>query len=76
MNCITKRITSGSDLEDDILVMGIDRLCSTDGRKDSVRPIAGPKASSLSAGKKFAKIESGKWVGKVFSPVSGVLGCF
>ncbi len=27
----------------------------------------------LSLGKKFAKIESGKWVGKVFAPVNGVL---
>jgi glycine cleavage system H protein len=28
---------------------------------------------ALKAGKKFAKIESGKWVGKVFAPVNGVL---
>jgi glycine cleavage system H protein len=27
----------------------------------------------LTKGKKFAKIESGKWVGKVFAPVNGVL---
>ncbi len=27
----------------------------------------------LVAGKKFAKIESGKWLGKVFAPVSGEL---
>lgn len=27
----------------------------------------------LTAGKKFAKIESGKWVGKVFAPMNGVL---
>lgn len=33
-------------------------------------PEAGKK---LSLGKKFAKIESGKWVGKVFAPVNGVL---
>lgn len=27
----------------------------------------------LKAGKKLAKVESGKWLGKVFSPVNGVL---
>jgi glycine cleavage system H protein len=27
----------------------------------------------LERGKKFAKVESGKWVGKVFAPVKGVL---
>ena len=31
------------------------------------------EGKSLSAGKKFAKIESGKWLGKVFAPVSGEL---
>jgi glycine cleavage system H protein len=31
------------------------------------------EGKSLSTGKKFAKIESGKWLGKVFAPVSGEL---
>jgi len=31
------------------------------------------EGKSLSAGKKFAKIESGKWLGKVFAPVNGEL---
>jgi len=31
-------------------------------------PFEGKK---LTAGKKFAKVESGKWVGKVFAPVNG-----
>jgi glycine cleavage system H protein len=31
------------------------------------------EGKSLKAGKKFAKIESGKWLGKVYAPVDGEL---
>jgi glycine cleavage system H protein len=58
--------------EGDLLVMGMD---------DFAQKLAGEIAyvqlpeegKTLQAGKKFAKIESGKWLGKVFAPVSGVL---
>ena len=56
----------------DLVVMGMD---------DFAQKMAGEivyvqlpeEGKSLSAGKKFAKIESGKWLGKVFAPVSGEL---
>jgi glycine cleavage system H protein len=58
--------------EGDLLVMGMD---------DFAQKMAGEivyvqlpeEGKSLEAGKKFAKIESGKWLGKVFAPVSGEL---
>jgi glycine cleavage system H protein len=59
-------------IENDILVMGMD---------DFAQQMAGDivyvqlpfEGKKLIAGKKFAKIESGKWVGKVFAPVNGEL---
>jgi glycine cleavage system H protein len=58
--------------ESDLLVMGMD---------DFAQKMAGEivyvqlpeEGKSLIAGKKFAKIESGKWLGKVFAPVNGEL---
>jgi glycine cleavage system H protein len=58
--------------EGDLFVMGMD---------DFAQKMAGEivyvqlpeEGKSLSAGKKFAKIESGKWLGKVFAPVNGEL---
>jgi glycine cleavage system H protein len=58
--------------EGDVLVMGMD---------DFAQSMAGEivyvqlpdEGKTLKAGKKFAKIESGKWLGKVFAPVSGEL---
>jgi glycine cleavage system H protein len=58
--------------EGDLVVMGMD---------DFAQKMAGEivyvqlpdEGKSLSVGKKFAKIESGKWLGKVFAPVSGEL---
>ena len=58
--------------EGDLFVMGMD---------DFAQKMAGEivyvqlpeEGKSLSVGKKFAKIESGKWLGKVFAPVSGEL---
>ena len=58
--------------EGDLLVMGMD---------DFAQKMAGEivyvqlpeEGKALKAGKKFAKIESGKWLGKVFAPVNGEL---
>jgi glycine cleavage system H protein len=58
--------------EGEILVMGMD---------DFAQKLAGPivyvqlppEGKKLKTGKKFASIESGKWVGKVFAPVNGEL---
>ena len=58
--------------EGDILVMGMD---------DFAQILAGEivyvqlpeEGKTLTAGKKFAKIESGKWLGKVYAPVNGEL---
>jgi glycine cleavage system H protein len=58
--------------EGDLFVMGMD---------DFAQKMAGEivyvqlpeEGKSLSTGKKFAKIESGKWLGKVFAPVNGEL---
>ena len=61
--------------EGDTLVMGMtDYAQSLAGDIVFVQlPFEGKK---LKTGKKFAKVESGKWVGKVFAPVNGVLeGC-
>ena len=58
--------------EGDVLVMGMDDFAQTlAGEIVYVQlPDEGKK---LKVGKKFAKIESGKWLGKVFAPVSGEL---
>lgn len=58
--------------EGDLLIMGMD---------DFAQSMAGEivyvqlpeEGKMLKAGKKFAKIESGKWLGKVFAPVNGEL---
>ena len=58
--------------EGDVVVMGMD---------DFAQKMAGEivyvqlpeEGKTVSAGKKFAKIESGKWLGKVYAPVSGEL---
>ncbi|UCG04988.1 MAG: glycine cleavage system protein H [Desulfobacterales bacterium] len=59
-------------VEGDILVMGMDDFAQQmAGKIVYVQlPFEGKK---LSFGNKFAKVESGKWVGKVFAPVSGEL---
>jgi len=56
----------------DLVVMGMD---------DFAQKMAGEivyvqlpdEGKALKVGKKFAKIESGKWLGKVFAPVNGEL---
>ena len=58
--------------EEDLIVMGMD---------DFARKLAGEivyvqlpdDGKVLKAGKKFAKIESGKWLGKVYAPFDGEL---
>lgn len=59
-------------IDDDVLVMGMDDFAQQmAGEIVYVQlPFEGKK---LTAGKKFAKVESGKWVGKVFAPVNGEL---
>ena len=59
-------------VQDDHLVMGMD---------DFARQMAGDivfvqlpfEGKKLKKGKKFAQVESGKWLGKIFAPVNGVL---
>jgi glycine cleavage system H protein len=59
-------------VEGDILVMGMD---------DFAQQIAGDivyvqlpfEGKKLKKGKKFAQVESGKWLGKVYAPVNGEL---
>jgi len=59
-------------MEGDILVMGMD---------DFAQKLAGeivfvklpPEGKVLKKGKKFAQVESGKWLGKVFAPVNGTI---
>ena len=58
--------------EGDILVMGMD---------DFAQQLAGEivfvqlpfEGKKLKKGKKFARVESGKWLGKIFAPVNGEL---
>ncbi len=59
-------------VQDDLLVMGMD---------DFAQKLAGEvvyvqlpdEGKKLKLGKKFAKVESGKWLGKVYAPVNGEL---
>lgn len=59
-------------MEGEVLIMGMD---------DFSRQLAGEivyvqlpnEGKQLKNGKKFAKVESGKWLGKVFAPVDGIL---
>ncbi len=58
--------------EGDLLVMGMDDFAQTLAG-EIVYVQLPEEGKALKAGKKFAKIESGKWLGKVFAPVSGEL---
>ena len=58
--------------EDDLLVMGMDEF-AIKMAGEIVYVQLPPEGKRLEAGKKFAKIESGKWLGKVYAPVSGEL---
>lgn len=59
-------------IEGDLLVMGMDDFAQQlAGEIVYVQlPFAGKK---LKVGKKFAQVESGKWLGKVYAPVNGEL---
>lgn len=59
-------------IEGDILVMGMDDFAQQmAGEIVFVQlPFEGKK---LKKGKKFAQVESGKWLGKIFAPVNGQL---
>ena len=59
-------------VEGDILVMGMDDFAQQMANDIAYvqLPFEGKK---LIAGKKFAKVESGKWLGKVYAPVNGEL---
>jgi glycine cleavage system H protein len=58
--------------EDDVLVMGMTDFAQQMAGKIVFVQLPEP-GKTLVSGKKFAKIESGKWVGKVYAPVNGVL---
>ncbi len=59
-------------LEGDLLVMGMDDFAQK--MADMIVYVQLPaEGKKLKVGKKFAKIESGKWLGKIFAPVNGVL---
>ena len=56
----------------ELLVMGMDDFAQKMAG-DIVYVQLPDEGKALTAGKKFAKIESGKWLGKVYAPVSGEL---
>ncbi|MGC8658765.1 MAG: glycine cleavage system protein H [Desulfomonilaceae bacterium] len=58
--------------EQDILIMGMTDFAQQMAGQIVFVQLPEP-GKNLTAKKKFAKIESGKWVGKVFAPVNGVL---
>jgi len=58
--------------EGDLLVMGMDDFAQQLA-KEIVYVQLPDEGKALQAGKKFAKVESGKWLGKVFAPVDGEL---
>jgi len=58
--------------EGDVLVMGMDDFAQTLAGEIVFVQLP-DEGKQLKVGKKFAKIESGKWLGKVFAPVSGEL---
>ena len=58
--------------EGDLLVMGMDDFAQT--MAGEIVYIQLPdEGKKLKKGKKFAKVESGKWLGKVYAPVNGEL---
>ncbi len=59
-------------IDGDVLVMGMDDFARTMAG-DIVFVQLPSEGKKLSQGKKFARVESGKWLGKVYAPVNGVL---
>ena len=58
--------------EGDLLVMGMDDFAQKMAG-DIVFVKLPPEGKKLKKGKKFAQVESGKWLGKVYAPVNGEL---
>jgi len=58
--------------EGDILIMGMDDFAQTMAG-EIVYVQLPDEGKKLKKGKKFAKVESGKWLGKVYAPVNGEL---
>jgi glycine cleavage system H protein len=58
--------------EGDLLVIGMDDFAQQMAGEIVYVQLPEP-GKRLKAGKKFAKMESGKWLGKVFAPVNGEL---
>ncbi len=58
--------------EDGLLIMGMDDFAQVMAG-DIVYVQLPDEGKTLKTGKKFAKIESGKWLGKVYAPVNGEL---
>ncbi len=56
----------------DVLVMGMDDFAQTMAG-EIVYVQLPDEGKKLKKGKKFAKVESGKWLGKVYAPVNGEL---
>jgi glycine cleavage system H protein len=56
----------------DLLVMGMDDFAQQQA-KEIVYIQLPDEGKILTSGKKFAKAESGKWLGKVYAPVNGEL---
>lgn len=59
-------------VEGDLLVMGMDDF-AIKMAGEIVYVQLPEEGKEISAGKKFTKIESGKWLGKVYAPVDGEL---
>ena len=59
-------------VDGDLLVMGMDDFAQTMAG-DIVFVQLPPEGKKLTLGKKFARVESGKWLGKIYAPVNGVL---
>jgi len=59
-------------VEGDLLVMGMDDFAQQ--MAEEIVYVQLPfEGKELKAGKRFARVESGKWVGKVYAPVNGEL---
>ena len=58
--------------EGDRLLMGMDDFAQQQA-KEIVYIQLPDEGKILTSGKKFAKVESGKWLGKVYAPVNGEL---
>ena len=59
-------------VEGDAIVMGMDDFAQ-DMAGDVVYVQLPFEGKKLTTGKSFARVESGKWVGKVYAPVNGVV---